>query len=530
MRLFKKSLIIATTAITAFTHCGKKSSDSDAASTTDPVTSNPAALAYPTSLAITAFPASTSTTLAEVDATDGTGAAKTSEQSKILSGEADSCLPKVMDQKDQDITANTCYEFDQEMIYGTKTMTGKTAQTYGTVNGKDSAGEACLVAFARAQVKRVVGQVDRSLALAQMSLCQRKKDGTSSQPAIAEEVDLAPFLKKVIPKGTVNSAKMTRLADASDGAKVFSMTFDVARPDGTPMIVNIVHSPKDDTNSAYSGVMYMQINELDATGVKATKTRLVSIMYERAASKMKYSLRTGRFASGLVSKGFGTDGQVDFNAGTDSTYTSYTGYATPNDAVDGMTLISFEGNPTTNEGTFSYWQNPGGNYTERARGMLSQMTYDATTGTLSGCSVSGAAGTLAAGVSIRSSIKESKTLEPNGALHPFFHNEAPYANSCSAPTGPTTDSTGTYYSQTCPTQTNKWFVPTSLGANGTTFVTAQQPLFYSRQCFKQNTAGLYEIDTALTTAAAGYELIAITDTSKKISPPAAPAPGAGVKK
>lgn len=504
--------------------CGKSSSSDDtAATTTDPVAANPAALAYPSSLSIQSFPSSTSTSLVDtVDPSDATGAAKKSEQDKILSGSADSCLPKIMEQKDQDITTDSCYEFDQEMIYGTKTPSGKTATTKGTTNGKNSAGEACLVAFARGQVKRIVGQVDRSLALAQMALCQRKKDGESSQPEVGAEVDLAAALKKVMPKGTVNTAKMKRLADASDGAKVFTMSFDTIRPDNTPMVVTFTHSPKNDTNTSYTGVFYAQISELDAAGTKATKTRLLSIMYERSDTKLKYSLRTGRFPTSLITSGVGSDGQVDFNVGvTSNEYTS--------DSVDSMTAIAFEGNPTTNEGTFSYWQNPGSTYSERARGMLASMTYDAATSTLSGCAVSGAAST-----SIRASIKDGKTLEPTGAFHPFFHTETDNSPSaCAAATGPATDSTGSAYSRSCTggtAETRKWYVPAGLSTNGTTFVTQQQPAFYSKQCFKQNTSGVFEIDTAQTTPAAGFDLIATTDTSKKITPPAGPAPGTGVKK
>ncbi|MCX6124205.1 MAG: hypothetical protein NTV34_05575, partial [Proteobacteria bacterium] len=93
-----------------------------------------------------------------------------------------------------------------------------------------------------------------------------------------------------------------------------------------------------------------------------------------------------------------------------------------------------------------------------------------------------------------------------------------------------TDTTGKYYF--CPSSTAiKWYEPKDLGANGTSFVTNQLPAFYTRQCFKQNAAGtLYEIDTTQTTAAAGYELVAVADTTKRIPPPGAPAPGAGVKK
>jgi hypothetical protein len=531
--------IIAALAVTALAFtaaCGKKKKDSAAATTTDTVAANAAALAYPTSLAISAFPASTSTSLTEVDATDGTGAAKIDEQAKILRGEGESCLPKVMSQADKDATTNDCYEFDQDMLYGA----GPNGKTYGTVNGKDTAKEACLVGFSRTQVKRVIGHVDRSLAMAQIALCQRKKAGETAQPGVGESIDLAPFMKTAMPKATVTTATMTRLADASDGAKVFNMSFDLTRPDGIAMVVKITHSPKNDTNSAYTGVVYTQISEKKPDGTAEPMTRLISIMYDRTDDAMKYSLRTGRFATGLVAGAIGSDGQVDFNTGAvftaastdDNNYGKYTDYAQANDAVSGMTAISFEGNATTNAGTFSYWQNPGGNYRERARGLLASMEYDAATGTLSGCAVSGAAvSDSAVGTSIRSSIKETLALSPNGAYHPFFKTGAGNDTCGTVSTTATTDATGKYYF--CASKPAiKWYEPNAdLGANGVKFATEQLPAFYTRQCFKQNaTTALYEIDTAKTTSAAGYELVAVADTSKRIAPPGKPAPGVGVKK
>jgi hypothetical protein len=512
-------------AFAAAVSCGKKSSDDDAPPS-DPVASNPAALAYPTNLAISAFPSSTSTTLTLADAIDATPAAKKAEQEKLIRGEGESCLPKVMGEADKEGTVETCYEFDQDMISGTNPNGG----TYGTATGKNSAGEACLPAFARAQVKRVVGHVDRSLGLAQMALCQRKKAGQTSQPAVGETIDLAEILKTAFAnKGTVTTANLKRLADASDGAKVFTMAFDMTRPDGTPMVVNITHSPKNDANTAYTGVIYSRITEQKTGGGSESMTRLVSVMYERSDTTMKYNLRTARFASALVATAIAADGQVDFNTGAVFPGGTYTGYADANSAVSGMTSIAFEGNPTTNAGTFSYWQNPGGNYTERARGMLASLSYDEATKTLSGCATSGAAGSTSDGVSIRASIRDSKTLEPNGSYHPFFNvpNGSPSCGTVSSTVS--IDTAGSFYF--CPSATTiKWYVPSSLGANGTTFVTAQQPTLHTRQCFKQNTSGVYEIDTAQSTAAAGYELITTADTAKKISPPAKPTPGTGVVK
>lgn len=529
--MIRRKVVLSYVAATAATiaivaaSCGKKSDDDTAAAAdTNPVATNPAALAYPTSLAISAFPSSTSTTLtdtllADVDPTDATPAAKKDEQEKLLRGEADSCLPKVMAQADKAGDDNNCYEFDQDMIYGTRSTT-----YYGTRDGKDSKGEACLIGFSRAKVKQVVGHVDRSLALAQIALCQRKKtDGAAgtTQPAIGEDIDLAPHLKTAFGKKgeNVTSAKLTRLADASDGAKVFSMSFDLTRPDGVAMVVNIIHSPRNDANTSYTGVMNAKITEAGQT-----KKRFVSVMYDRSDTLMKYNLRSANFVSTNESLAIGADGQVDFNAGT--TAGNFPGES--NQYIDRIMSVAFEGNPVTNAGTFAYWQNPGGNYTERARGMLASLTYDAATKTLSGCAVSGAAGTASDGLSIRKAIATNATLEPNGAYHPFF-NVSAATNQCGATSAIQTEGTYTFYTKTCtqPTaSTSKWYIPA--GTNASAFVTQQHPEFHTKQCFKQNTSGVYEIDTALTPSADGYELIAAA--TKAVTPPKAPTPGTGVKK
>ncbi|MCX6118249.1 MAG: hypothetical protein NT027_11960 [Proteobacteria bacterium] len=514
------SLVVGSAIVAAVVSCGKKDSD-DSTTESNPVSTNPAALAYPTSLAITAFPQNTGTTLADTDPSGGTAKAKNAEQEKILKGEGDSCVPKVMDQKDKAPDENTCYEFDQDMVYGTM----RDAKYYGTMDGKDSAKEACLVGFARSRVKDVVGHVDRSLGLAQMALCKLKKDGKAAVPEVGAEVDMKEALAAVLAKSTVTTAKMKRLADASDGAKVFTMSFDLVRPDGTPMVVNIVHSPKNAENTSYTGVINAKITRSDAGKLTAdTKPTFISVVYDRSDTKMKYSLRKGQFATALADKAIGTDGQIDFNAGTAADY-SYTGYTQANDAVSGMMTVAFEGNPTTNAGTFAYWQNPGGNYPERARGMLASMEYDAAAGTLSGCAVSGAAGTSSDGLSIRKAIVTGKTLEPNGSYHPFFNTEA---GTCSGATT-STDATGTLY--TC-SATVKWYAAKGSMTGATDFVTKQMPAYHTRQCFKQASTGLYEIDTAKTTESAGYELVSATttDTAKKVTPPSPPVPGAGVKK
>jgi len=486
--------------------------------------SNPSSAAYPTSLAITAFPTSVATTslLGEVPSTP---AAKNDEDKKILKGEATSCVPGIFAEDDKDATTETCYEFDQDMIYGLKTT------QMGTLNGKNSKGSACVPAFARANIKRMESQVDRALGLVKAALCQRKKDGQQDPPAVGAEINLVDFIKKAFgDKMTdVSSAKIARKADNSDGTAVYTSAIKVTRKDGVGMDINIVHSPKNADNSVFKGVMYFTSDETKS-GSAVSMKRVTTIQYEKLSDgNGRYNLRTARVNSTLLSSAINADGVLDFNAGAtftgsagDVSYGAYTGLSA-NDAMSGMAIVGFAGSFTTGQGTFTYWQNPGGNYHERARGMIAQNTYDAATKTLSGCAMMGAAGSSGNdGISIRKSIRESgKELFANGAYHPFFHTETD--NTCAAASGPSTDTTGTFYTRVCGSETRKWYVPKDSGANGTTFVTQQQPAFNIRTCFKQNaTSGDYEIDTANTSGAAGFDLVATSDTSKKLSPPTPP--------
>ena len=131
---------------------------------------NPLAPAYPGGLAIAVFP---QTQLIELtnNASSRSLKKKKEEQEQILSGKG-SCLGLVFSQQQPEHSEPvSCYEFDQEMMYGQN----YSGNFYGTLDGTDSNGEACLVAFARNQVEVVEQMVDRSLGLMQAMLCQAKR-------------------------------------------------------------------------------------------------------------------------------------------------------------------------------------------------------------------------------------------------------------------------------------------------------------------------------------------------------------------
>lgn len=531
MKLFMKTVLVATAATTTLTHCGKKKSDDAATTTTDSspsgvTSSNALAAAYPTSLAITAFPTSSTTALALADDDqsfalgDATTAEKNEAAAKILKGEAASCVPDSLSAAAAEPTEETCYEFDQDMIYGS--MDGGTTFK-GTKDGKNSKGEACLVAFARGKIKRVVGSVDRSLGMIQMMMCQAKKAGVATALEKAgDKADLATALASAEAKAVPTKALVTRLDDVVDGAntyKSYKSEVSVTRKDGVAMDITLYHVQKDSENKTYYGVLQlseqMSDKENKGEGGAATadgKKRMMTISYGRDVAAdgtptIAYELRNGIFHKDLVASAFGTDKLLDLNAGT-ATDGSYTGFAQANDAVFGISYIAFNGNPDTNAGTFSYWQNPGSNYSENARGMVAKL--ESSGGLLKGCAYSGAVASSAnAGFSIRQALKLGKTLEPKGFYHPFF----------SSSTSSGTDTVGTYYSKTQGNSTAKWYKPEDT-ANGLKFVSDQMSNLITKQCYAQDaTTKSYLIDTTATTSAIGYELVETEASKSALEPP-----------
>lgn len=486
--------------LAAAVSCGKKADDEEDEATDDAKDKaiesvNALAVAYPNTLAIAAFPEGESSKLAlgetavEDPNADKDVSQKVDDAEKVLTGEADECLNEKLFQRLKAASDPSCYEFDSDLMPISANYNGK-IRTNGTLTGEDEdSGEACLVAFARAQIKDSVTKVDKATSLIQAMLCQAKKDGSADElPAVGKSIDLQSTLENAAGKLKISRAKITRLEDVDDRPVYKS---EVTMTDFTEQKIDIdlVHSPaKDGTNDTYNGVLSVKFTGGKYEGLGSNKIRAMSVVYARSESKgkkkMKYEVRNAALKDTL--EPFNGDGTVDFNAGAVFTGTKatdgYGNYGTgqPNDFISGMKYIEFDVDPDTNEGNLSYWVNPGGQYYENARGFLFNIAAN-DDGDLSGCGVSGATGSggvseLGAGISIRRALKEGAddkdlTLEPRGYLHPFANN-----NTLTA--GEKDDR--------------------QPGQRGTTI---------TKQCFKRNSEGKYVIDTKKTTHAHGYDII-----------------------
>lgn len=541
------SLSLATSLL-ALGACGKKdkNDDEDEASETGSVSgigtsiavANSLALAVPTSLSLAALPQGGGASLALQEDTEVNSAKETPEVERardraLLKGEGN-CLSLAAGGKFKEIIAETCYEFDRDMIYA-KGEQGTLARTGGTKNGKNAAGEACLVAFARGKVARVKQEVDQARGMLNMALCQAKKDlGTPSLPAaIGDKIDLKvhadaalAVLKK---KPTIEDFTMTYISDV-DGRPVFETTFKATDGLGHTRQFAIRHRAETD-GEQYSGSLRLTVTPpAGGKGVFGDeKKNFISIGYARnlkgADYENAYELRIASFGTDWQAYAIDDNGVVNFNPNivTDTASPNFGAFKKPdgsvemntNAAVSGLMYITFSENETTRAQRIAYWQNPGGNYYENARGMV----FEATPGAdnlYTGCAESGAASIdMGKGISIRRSLYEATadvSLAPRGFYHPFLNTQQSGGGGGCSPTLDT-NAAGEYkyVKENCPGQPQNlkfsWAPLTTASADATAFVEKQNDAIFSKQCFKQNAAGLYEIDTAKTTSVDGYDLV-----------------------
>ena len=532
--------------------CGKKSSTTGT-STGDLADtfgiSNKLAEAYPAgglSLAVFSEGATTSALNATESETAEDKEDKKSFKERLddakerLNGKSD-CVPEILKKAPRDsYTEETCYEFDQDMLYGYRGNGGVSGERriYGTLDGK-SGGEACLVSFTRSKIKQTSDQVERATGIVQAMMCQAKKlNPAVDLPATGASLDLKELLSEGVKSAgpKIEKAVIRRLDDV-EGKPVYQSEVTMKEPGskGTRTVV-LTHSPGAEDSGEYSGTLLVTHQaESGASGAQGQnnndndKQRKLSITYARVKQsdgtyRVRQEVRAAQLHNDLAAKAFDS-GILDFNVSTnaDGAYLKADGtaFSQANDAASGMTYIVFEVNPDNNAGVLSYWQNPGGNYAEPARGFNFKIEPQSD-GNLKGCGISGAAfgaSGFSDALSIRKAIKTEKSLAPGGFWHPFFASGTWQASSSDCPTGAT--SCYVKSSNGPGGQTGAWAKPNLSSATlAQSFANDGQGTYVTRQCFKENaTTGKYEIDTEAVTEGAGWELVSTADSTKIISTP-----------
>jgi len=525
-----RQIVLATAIVVAAgiaVNCGKKKDDSSDSSTD----TNALSLSYPLGLSLAVAPQSNSSTALTDDDREQNVRVKNEEAGKLVRGEADDCMPSALKRQEPMMDNERCYEFDSEMIYI------KQGGTFvnGTKTGEATtvSGEACMVTYTRTQVKRITGMVDRTLGMVQMMLCQAKKAGQGAPTSDGGSVDFKAIMEAAITAAgkdpshmPFNSAKMTKSGDN------FVTEIEMKRPsapnqppaaDDPTEKITLTHKPNNDDNTEFEGSVVMRRSKDFGGG---NMERIITINYVRSSGRVKYRLLTAAMNKDISANAVDADGKLDLNVSTNANgeyVNPATGaaYSQQNDAANGILAVSFDMDPDTNAGDFSYWQNPGGNYNEDTRGFVFNMTADSS-GLLSGCSSSGAF----SGGSIRKAMKLGSTIAPDRSYHPFScGNDSGNAQApCTGTEGsPQSDSDGSYYASSRGGQTINMYVPTVGSSSATVarqWTYRQHTSNVAVQCFTQGSDGVYAIDGGAMTneGTAGFELVSSSASSLPTPP------------
>ncbi len=482
--------------------CGKKKSSSDSSDdnndSENPEDVNSLALAVPSEFALSVFDSESGSSLrlGEVeDPNEGKPVQERIEEGKdILKGMADNCIDLDLLKEAKELAAITCYEFDSDMNMVTQnTGPNNTNVSYGTKDGTDGKGEACLVAFARNEAQTAVRLVDKAMGVIKGMICQAKKDNDEVEiPAAGEELDLVEAMegatggKLTVTEATIEAAEGTALV--GDDVTVYTSKVTIEDFDGNEMTISLRNQTLDGVDS---GVLSFSRpgNAIKPKGAGTDPNNSVnmnenlSVTYEIDREEKTAKILLLRAAMLKTIESFDDDGIVNVAEIPE---------ASANDTSNRFNYLAFDMNTETGAGDLAYWRNPGGSYGEAARGFVFNVEENKD-GALAGCGISGSAGFVAnGGTSIRKAVKEGLTIEATGWWHPFFANN-----------------------------TNVEKDTANYGSGNGTKVT--------KQCFERNDDGVYEVTTD---TSRGYEMVTVAGSG--ISQPKAggiapPPPPAAVK-
>lgn len=434
---WKKSLIVlfplATSLAFGFS-CSKDSGDdasNDSGGNDEVSAVNPLATAYPGSLALSVFPDQISSTGLLLVTQDAAAKQigrppkrKLEDAKKRLKGEGD-CFDKTMAGEHQSNGKPTsCYNFDSDMTpFKYAAPDNNRIDIFGTKDGTDGNGQACMVTFAKEQVDQIIFKVDRALGMVQGLLCAAKKkasaDGTELQlPEVgADALQLKAAMEGELGKvGNfgMKSAIMSAYEN-DDGTVGYKTVVGFKTPNGAVDEITLRHNPASGDSSDESGVLtFKRTGGLSGAPLQdqqqgGEKVEVMSINYERKIDGNGEEKSIAELRAANIS--------VDFEPLNSKGLVAYENL--PEDAenseIEAIKFVAFAIDPETGAGDLSYWKNPGGRFNESARGFLFNIKEK--DGVLSGCGVSGAT----RNVSVMAAIADTngkKVLKPVRYWHP----------------------------------------------------------------------------------------------------------------
>lgn len=420
---WKKSLYFSipiATCLAVGLACSSGSDDEESSSSGDEVSEvNPLATAYPGALALSVFPNESDSAGLMLQSEDDAAKQisrppkeKLDDAKKRLKGEGD-CFDKTMAGENEGGGApTTCYDFDSDM-----NPVSNNGREYGTTDGTDGDGQACMVTFAKQQVDEIVFQVDRALGMVQGLLCAAKKkaaeDGSElNLPSInSDGLNLKAAMEDELGKVGdfgMNSAVMTAYEN-DDGSVGYKTIVSFSTPNGAQDEITLRHNPSSGDSNDESGVLtFKRTGGMGGAPLASDKVQVMSINYERKTiddvEKSIAELRTANISTDyepLNSKGLVAFENLPEEAS--------------NSDIEAIKFVAFDMNPETGAGDLSYWKNPGGRYTESARGFLFNIEEE--NGVLKGCGISGAT----RDVSVMAALEDTtgdKILAPVRYWHP----------------------------------------------------------------------------------------------------------------
>jgi len=493
--LISPKLLAAVLALTAQTFlsvgCGSKSDSDEPENEAGTATGlvNALSAAYPGALAISVFPEASAGLRLQ---TTGTGEKSYQEKVKAadkrVRGEGECFDKEQLAERKVPTSVVTCYEFDSDM--NPSTFADRPNQSWGTKDGTDGKGQACMVTFAKDQVDDVTHKVDRALAMVQGLICRAKKVADAEGAEVkkpepdADPVDFKTAANAGLPADApikFTTAQVSAVTNEDDSI-TYVTEITVTNPFGKSDSLVLRHTPAEEEGGKESGVLSFTREPLGAAlpnaqandpNKESDKYDVMAISYSKSKNDDGTSRMTAELNQAKIAKTYDPltdDGLVNFEGLPEQAQ---------NGDVHAIKYVSFDLNPETGAGNLSYWMNPGGSKQESARGFLFALTADST-GKLAGCGISGAT----AGVSIRAvAIDSTKKLEPVRYWHPR------YAQNTSA------DKDNRY--------------------------TASEGSAVTEQCFQQaSEGGKYVIDKSKVPSARGYEVKATAAVSVK--PPQRP--------
>ncbi len=227
-----------------------------------------------------------------------------------------------------------------------------------------SRNEACLAAQVNSLVGRFGERVKKAQLFMASALCVARLNNITLPQAVGESVDLTTAMREAAASRETafdtGNVTISRLADSSNGKFVYQLvragTFTPPGGGGSSATISMTlkHSPQDDTNSTYRGLLTFTWSGLTPGGGCdpgiSKGTAATSIAYEKSSeSSLNMEIREGTFCTNSTVSGmFGSDGQVDPSYSTASHLDGWS---------SNFNRAFFNINPSNGTGTYAFaWQ------------------------------------------------------------------------------------------------------------------------------------------------------------------------------